>query len=454
MKLNLKNTVYASLAFGWITIFWFGYDTLIQTINISTFGLRAPISGLILAIDNIMGLFILPLFGWLSDRTKTKYGKRTPYIILGTIISMVGFFFVGFFAYRQSLQGYLIALIITLFGMAAYRSPALSLVPDITPEPLRSKANAVSNLVSALFNLVAVALVTPFLVQKYIQVNNYYPIVIGIIASTFVTVGFFVWKVREPQLLVQHSQQLQQAQQATAEQSQAPVLFSAKTRIRNKLLLLTTIFFFYMAYNALVSNFTNYAHYVLALEFRSLPLIVVMGGAIVGFALTPKITKMLGRKKTIVSGYMIMIGAFILAALLIMPFALWIPKLAATIVMNICFALAGFGYGFVMVNIYPMFLENSGATKIGQGTGIFAMSMTAAMVITPILAGLLIEQLGILTNTTYSTTIGNVVITNFGDYRALIPYSVINLILGVVAILFVKTSTNDLSPTGDLSKNT
>lgn len=445
MKLNLKNTVYASLAFGWITIFWFGYDTLIQTINISTFGLRAPISGLILAIDNIMGLFILPLFGWLSDRTKTKYGKRTPYIILGTAISMVGFFFVAFFAYRQSLYGYLIALIITLFGMSAYRSPALSLVPDITPEPLRSKANAVSNLVSALFNLVAVALVTPFLVQKYIQVNNYYPIVIGIMASTFITVGFFIFKVKEPQLLEQHSQQLQKAQQTPAEQQPAPALCTAKTCIRNKLLLLTTIFFFYMAYNALVSNFTNYAHYVLALEFRSLPLIVVMGGAIIGFALTPKITKLLGRKKTIVSGYIIMIGAFILAALLIMPFALWIPKLASTIVMNICFALAGFGYGFVMVNIYPMFLEYSGSAKIGQGTGIYAMSMTAAMVITPIVSGLLIEQTGILTNTTYSTTIGNVVITNFGDYRALIPYSILNLILGVIAIVLVKTSANDIS---------
>lgn len=445
MKLNIKNTIYASLAFGWITIFWFGYDNLIQTINIATFGLRTPISGLILAIDNILGLLVLPVFGWLSDRSKSRLGKRTPYILAGTLLSMVGLFFVGFFAHNQNLTGYLIALVVTLFGMAAYRSPALSLVPDITPEPLRSKANAVSNLVSALFNLLAVALVTPFLVQNYIENNNYFPIIIGIVVSTFVTVGFFLWKVKENKLLADLDKQLQVCslpENKEKEVCNTPSLRDTcdkKARLRNKLLLLTTIFFFYMAYNALVSNFTNYAHYVLNLEFRSLPLIVVMGGAIVGFALTPKFTKILGRKKTIFAGFIIMITAFLVATLLILPYVNRMPTLISNIIMNICFAVAGFGYGFVMVNIYPMFLEFSGTAKVGQGTGIFAMAMTVAMVITPVLSGMLIEQLGILTGSTYSTTIGSVVITNFGDYRALIPYSIVNLVFGAIAILFVKT---------------
>lgn len=444
MKLNLKNTVYASLAFGWISIFWFGYDNLIQTINIATFGLRTPISGLILALDNILGLIVLPLFGWLSDRSKSRFGKRTPFIIVGTSISMVGLFFVGLFANSQNLAGYIIALVVTLFGMAAYRSPALSLVPDITPEPLRSKANAVSNLVSALFNLVAIAFVTPFLTKQYIEKNNYYPIVIGIIASTLITVVFFLLKVKEKKMLIDRDDRLRghetDAKNAGAVNTPLRELFDKKIRLRNKLLLLASIFFLYMAYNALVSNFTNYAHYVLELEFRSLPLIVVMGGAIIGFALTPKFTKLMGRKKTIIVGFTIMITAFLLASLLILPFADAMPELLITIIMNMCFAVAGFGYGFVMVNIYPMFLEFSGAYKVGQGTGVYAMAMTVAMVVTPILSGMLIEWMGILTGSTYSTTIGDKVISNFGDYRALIPYSIVNLVMGAIAIIFVKTA--------------
>lgn len=448
MKLNLKNTVYASLAFGWITIFWFGYDNLIQTINIATFGLRTPISGLILAIDNILGLFVLPCFGWLSDRTKGRFGKRTPYIVAGTALSMTGLFFVGLFSYRQSFVGYVIALVVTLFGMAAYRSPALSLVPDITPEPLRSKANAVSNLVSAVFNLVAVALVTPFLIARFIDKNNYFPIIGGIIIATYATMAFFLWKVKENKLLEGLEAQLKTCAQekASPECEQKPRLrerVSNKTRIRNKAFLLATIFFFYMAYNALVSNFTNYAHYVLRLEIRSLPLIVILGGAIAGFALTPVITRLIGRKKTILTGFAVMFTAFLLASLLVMPFMGWIPELISLIIMNVCFAVAGVGYAFVMVNIYPMFLELSRTTKVGEGTGVYSMAMTAAMVITPVLSGMLIEQLGMLTGSTYSTTIGNTVITNYGDYRALIPYSLFNVALGAFAMIFVKTKPSE-----------
>ena len=111
--------------------------------------------------------------------------------------------------------------------------------------------------------------------------------------------------------------------------------------------------------------------------------------------------------------------------------------------MNVCFAVAGVGYAFVMVNIYPMFLELSRTTKVGEGTGVYSMAMTAAMVITPVLSGMLIEQLGMLTGSTYSTTIGNTVITNYGDYRALIPYSLFNVALGAFAMIFVKTKPSE-----------
>lgn len=439
-KLNNKNAILASLAFGWISIFWFGYDNLIQTINIATFGLRVPISGLILAIDNILGLFMLPLFGWLSDRCKSRMGKRTPFILIGTVASMIGFVGVGIFANKQILWGYILCLIVTLASMAMYRSPALSLVPDITPEPLRSKANAVSNIVSAVFTLIGIAIVMPFLTAKYISANNYYPIVIGIVISTFATLGFFLFKVKEPKLLKECDLQLENMEkESTVNMVPELVVPEKKIALWNKIFVLLTVFFFYMAYNALVSNFSNYAYYVLKLEFRSLPLVVIMVGALVGFALTGKVTEKLGRKKAILLGLVIMAVAFLFAAAFVIPqFAAVTPDIAEKILINIAFAVAGSGYGFVIVNIYPMFIELSGK-HVGRGTGVYSSAITLAMVITPILSGAIIEQIGKSTGMTYSTTIGTQVITNFGDFRMLVPYSAVFLLLAIVSTALVRT---------------
>lgn len=497
MKLNYKNVIYSSLAFGWITIFWFGYDTLIQTININAFGLNTVYSGLILAIDNILGLFVLPIFGWLSDKCNSKRGKRTPYIIIGTCVSLTGFFFVGIFAGQQKLWFYIIALIVTLFSMAAYRPAALALVPDITPEPLRSRANAVSNLVSALFNIVAIAIVTPFLTDAYIEKNQYMPIVIGIILSSLITMAVFLKKTDEPRFLKTFEEQLVEiekenrlkleteaaemlsvtnavaendadvlAENTAADASNSDTLSSEPIEykeapnfiedinrageehllpkatgliLRNKVFVLLSVFFFYMAYNALVSNFSNYAGLVLNLKFRTMPLIVTMLGALIGFLPSTKFAAKFGRKKTIFWGYVMMLSAFL-------PLSIGsatnidtvLPPQFSEIIIYICFALAGTGYGFVMVNIYPLFLELSPSSNVGQGTGIFATAMTTAMIITPILAGYVILKFGQIWDKTYSVTVGNEIVTNFGDFRMLIPYVAANVVLAAVCALLIK----------------
>lgn len=135
MKFDKRNVALASLVFGWISIFWNVYDQLIQSINTYSFALEPYESGWILAIDNIVGLFVLPLFGHFSDRCKSRFGKRTPYIYVGTAISLIGLCLVGVFASKRQLAPYIVSLTVTLVAMAAYRSAGLSLVPDSYTNP-------------------------------------------------------------------------------------------------------------------------------------------------------------------------------------------------------------------------------------------------------------------------------------------------------------------------------
>lgn len=488
MKLNTKHVIYASLAFGWITIFWFGYDQLIQTINIQTFSLKPTVSGFILAIDNILGLFLLPLFGYLSDKTHTKYGRRMPYIVAGTCVSLTAFLLVAVFANKQNLPLYIISLCISLIAMAAYRSPALSLVPDITPEPLRSKANAISNIVSALFNVVAIALVSPFLTKSNIAENNYYPVVIGIIVSSLITMAIFLKKVNENKYIEDFRRETEEFENSStkpADQSlpeasdsalseelcegaetsevaadtavdEAPAISqdavadgnadeavitpATKTKnssvLKDKIFILLAVFFFYMAYNALVSNLNNYATFVLKVEAITVPMIVTMAGAVLGFVPATKFATAFGRKKSIIAGFIVMSAAFAVVSLNSLTVIMsGMPEALYLTVTYMCFAVAGFGYGFVMVNIYPLFLEYSDQNTVGSGTGIFASSMTVAMVITPILSSAIVEIFGKLWNVEYVTAQGE---TMFGDFRMLVPYCAVNLILALVAALLIK----------------
>ena len=152
MKFNLKRTLFCSLAFGWISLFW---GSIMQSINYDVFELNSVWHGVIIAADNILGLFLLPLFGRLSDKTSTPFGSRKPYIVAGTVISMVGFMGVCVFATmgKDYFLPFILCLLVTLAAMASYRSPALALVPDVNPDRFRSVANAVSNVVSVIMTV-------------------------------------------------------------------------------------------------------------------------------------------------------------------------------------------------------------------------------------------------------------------------------------------------------------
>lgn len=194
MKFNLKRTLLCSLAFGWISLFWGSYDAIMQSIDYDVFGLDSVLHGLIIALDNILGLILLPLFGRISDKIDTPFGNRKPIIVVGTVISMIGFMGVCVFASlgKDYFLPFIICLIVTLAAMASYRSPALALVPDVNPDRFRSMANAVSNVVSVVLTVVAMLYFYVFMLF-----DGYYAIGAAFSATTLIMLVFFCATVHE-----------------------------------------------------------------------------------------------------------------------------------------------------------------------------------------------------------------------------------------------------------------
>ena len=163
-KLNYGRTILIGLAFFSICAFWQVFDNIIPLMLKESFGLRDAATNSIMALDNILALFLLPFFGSLSDRTNTRYGKRTPYIILGTVFAVILMMFLPVASNKNSLIMFFIALGLVLLAMGSYRSPAVALMPDLTPKRHRSKANAIINLMGALggiYTLVCIRLLVP-----------------------------------------------------------------------------------------------------------------------------------------------------------------------------------------------------------------------------------------------------------------------------------------------------
>lgn len=156
LKLNYKRTILVGLAFLSISSFWQMYDNVIPLVLGETFGMDESLTGIIMAADNILALFLLPFFGGLSDRTHTKLGRRTPFIIAGTAAAVILMNLLPILDNSYSreaapfkLAAFVIVLGLLLIAMGTYRSPAVALMPDVTAKPLRSKGNAIINLMGA-----------------------------------------------------------------------------------------------------------------------------------------------------------------------------------------------------------------------------------------------------------------------------------------------------------------
>lgn len=200
MKLNNKRTILVGLAFMSICAFWQLYDNIIPLILLNTFHLKDTVSGFIMSLDNILALFMLPLFGVFSDRVNTRMGKRMPFIVFGTILAAFAMLLLPIADLMQSMLLFFTALGLTLFAMATYRSPAVALMPDITPKPLRSKANAIINLMGAVGGIITLILIT-LLVPKTAN-PNYFPLFLSIASIMLLCVAILFMTIKEKQLRI------------------------------------------------------------------------------------------------------------------------------------------------------------------------------------------------------------------------------------------------------------
>lgn len=479
MKLNYKRTILVGFAFFLISAFWQAYDATIPVILTNKFGMSQTWSGVIMALDNILALFMLPLFGALSDKCHTKYGKRTPFIVCGTVIAAVallGLSFVDsmqlknisdvakiddpaaleviydsqknatlqtpdgdkfvladrftkeeFTAIRSTGENgtnpdytnyvaparqayasqatrndptplilFIALLLLVLVAMATFRSPAVALMPDVTVKPLRSKANAIINLMGTAGGIIILVLgmifATSAVRNQLMNYTVYYGVVAGLMLGAL---AVFLLTVREPAWSKQMRQDSitygieEEKAEETGEKRKL-----TKSEARSLIFILASIALWYFGYNAVTSKYAVYAGNILNMDYNT-TLLLAQAAAIIAYLPAGMVASKIGRKKTIMAGVVMLSTAFGCASFL--------RSGSSVIVMNILFALAGIGWATINVNSFPMVVEMCSGSDIGRYTGYYYTASMAAQVATPMISGYLMDQMGMTVLFPYAT---------------------------------------------------
>ena len=398
MKLNYKRTFLVGLAFLSICAFWQMYDNVVPLILTNTFHLNETYSGAIMAADNILALFLLPIFGSLSDKYETKIGKRMPFILFGTgmaIILMNILPMLDNSYYQQAstfkVVSFVIVLGLLLIAMGTYRSPAVALMPDVTPKPLRSKANAIINLMGAVGGIIYLGLAAVLYPNsKTVGVAHVnYQILFVIVASImFVSVGLLYLFIKEPKLVAENKALEEQHPEWNLAKDDGSGNEKLPDDVKKSLgFLLASIALWFTGYNAVTTWFTTYIANVMGqgLGGASTCLLVATAGAIVSYIPIGNIASKYGRRKTIMGGIVLLSVMFFLGFILTNIFT------SINLIMFVCFALVGFAWAAINVNSLPMVVEMCKGSDIGKFTGYYYTASMSAQIITPILAGTLMR---------------------------------------------------------------
>ena len=428
MKLNNKRTILVGLAFLSICAFWQMHDNVIPLILTKTFHMNETYSGVIMAADNILALFLLPFFGSLSARTSTKLGKRLPFILFGTgcaviLMNLLPLLDNSYAAEPSPLKlaSFVIVLALLLIAMGTYRSPAVALMPDVTPKPLRSRANAIINLMGAVggvFYLAFAAVLYPNSKVKALEEAgkhvDYQPLFLIVSAVMFLAVGILFLTIRERKLTEENQAlEAQHPEWNLAVDDGSGNEALPKPVKRSLAFLLASIALWFIGYNGVTTWFSTYVDVVMGqgLGGASQCLLIATVGAVVSYIPIGALAAKIGRKRTI------QIGIVLLAACFAMGYVLTTMYTTITPVMFVVFALVGFAWAAINVNSLPMVVEMCKGSDIGKFTGYYYTASMAAQVVTPVLAGTLMRQI---------------------DYRVLFPYAALFVALSFVTMLFVR----------------
>ncbi len=428
MKLNNRRTILVGLAFLSICAFWQMYDNVIPLILTNTFHLNESLSGAIMAADNVMALFLLPLFGALSDKTDTRIGKRMPYILTGTAAAVVLLNILpaidnGYYAAPSAfkLVSFVIVLGLLLVAMGLYRSPAVALMPDVTPKPLRSRANAIINLMGAVGGIIYLAVAAVMYPNKKVAGLlhvNYRPLFIIVSAIMFFAVLILFLTTKEPELAAENRALEEQHPEWNLAEGDGSGKEVLPPQVRKSLgFLLASIALWFIGYNGITTWFTTYVSEVMgqALGGASTCLLIATAGAIVSYIPIGAAASKIGRKKTIMGGIVLLAVCFALGYFLTTTYK------SINAVMFIVFALVGLAWAAINVNSLPMVVEMCKGSDVGKFTGYYYTASMAAQIVTPILAGTLMRHI---------------------SYRILFPYAAFFVALSFLTMTRVRHGDN------------
>lgn len=421
MKLNYKRTVLIGLAFLSICAFWQMYDSIIPLILQNTFGIGETLTGAIMAADNVLAIFLLPLFGALSDKADTRFGKRMPFIVTGTVLAVIFLLLLPVADRKVNVVLFIVFLFALLVSMGLYRSPAVALMPDLTPNKLRSKGNAIINLMGAVGGVYTLIMIK-LLVGKGDR-PDYMPLFVSIAALMAVSVGILAMTISEKKVKAKVAEEIKAYEDSTGlkvetedtveEEEAAKDGGTAKHQMpaevkRSMGFLLASIFLWFTAYNAVTTAFSRYTKVVWHLEGGGFAdcLMVATIAAILSYVPIGNLAGKIGRKKTILVGIVLMSGCYFAAIFANQYHAL----------INVAFAVIGIGWAAINVNSYPMIVEMSKGSDIGKFTGTYYTFSMAAQILTPILSGFLLERV---------------------SYRTLFPYAFVFSVLAFITMMQV-----------------
>ena len=377
MKLNNRRTVLIGFAFLSICAFWQLYDTVIPLILRDTFRIGDARAGQIMALDNVLALFLLPWFGRLSDRCNSWMGRRMPFIVFGTIAAVALMLVLTAMDAPGRFPAFFTVLLLLLLAMGSYRSPAVALMPDVTPKPLRSKANAIINLMGALGGVFALAVIRLLPAAAEGARVNYFPAFAAVAALMALSVALVAGRVSEGAL---RAEMPPEPEEETAPGGRLP------RELRTSLILiLCSVALWYMGYNAVTTAYSKYFTRKWGdLSGAASCLMIATAGAVVSYIPVGMLSSKVGRKKMILLGVCVLTACFALAGT-VQTFS---PLVYAL------FVLIGFAWAAINVNSYPMVVEISQSGDVGKYTGYYYTFSMAAQIVTPIVSGWLLEHVG------------------------------------------------------------
>ena len=424
MKLNYKRTLLVGLAFLSISAFWQMYDNIVPLLLKTTFGMDESLAGTIMAADNILALFLLPLFGGLSDKVNTKIGRRTPFILAGTAVAVILMNLLPILDNSYAAEAapfkfvsFVIVLGLLLVAMGTYRSPAVALMPDVTPKPLRSKGNAIINLMGAvggMLYLAIAAVMYPTSKVKGLDHVNYQPLFVVVSLIMLVAIAVLFLTIREPKLVAENRALEEKHPEWNLAKDDGSGHETLPKPVKRSLgFLLASIALWFAGYNGVTTWFTTYVSVVMGegLGGASTCLLVGTIGAIISYLPIGMLASKFGRKTMIRFGVLLLAGCFLAGFVLTTMFNY------IHILMYVLFALVGLAWASINVNSLPMVVEMCRGSDVGKFTGYYYTASMSAQVITPILAGTMLKHLG---------------------YNILFPYAAFFVGLSFVTMLFVK----------------